>query len=109
MADRGILWKFRRITPLNKITNVDVTRGPLERFLGIGHIGIFTPSTGSAFPETTLVGVDDPLKVRDEIMRLVNESKDHGNQEPKISDSSEVLSEILQTLKKIESHLNRDA
>src|SRR3954465_7989439 len=37
-AERGVLWKKRRITPLNKITNVDVSQGPLERFLNIGHI-----------------------------------------------------------------------
>ena len=42
----GVLWKQRRSIPLEKITNIDVRQGPIERILGYGKIWIFTPSTG---------------------------------------------------------------
>ena len=56
----GVLWKKRRLTPLEKITNIDVRQGPFERLLGYGQIWIFTPSTGAQTPDVKLVGIRDP-------------------------------------------------
>src|SRR5205814_377097 len=32
----GLFWKVKRSTPLDKITNVDVRQGPIDRWLGVG-------------------------------------------------------------------------
>jgi membrane protein YdbS with pleckstrin-like domain len=64
----GVLWKVRRSIPLEKITNLDVRRGPLERAFGIGRIWIFTPSTGAALPEEVLFGLREPEKLKAEIL-----------------------------------------
>jgi membrane protein YdbS with pleckstrin-like domain len=61
---RGLVWKMRRATPLDKITNVDVRQGPLERMHGMGQVWVYTPSTGSLLPEVLLVGVENPLEMK---------------------------------------------
>ncbi len=63
----GLYWKVRRATPLDKITNVDVRQGPLERMQGIGQVWVYTPSTGSLRPEALLVGLENALEIKMEI------------------------------------------
>jgi membrane protein YdbS with pleckstrin-like domain len=72
---RGLFWKMRRATPLDKITNVDVRQGPLERMHGIGQIWVFTPSTGSLLPEALLVGVENPLEIKKTITARAEAAK----------------------------------
>ena len=65
---KGVFWKVKRSTPLEKITNVDVRQGPIDRLLGVGKVWIFTPSTGSLLPEEMLSGVENPHEIRKAIL-----------------------------------------
>lgn len=108
----GVLWKVKRSIPLDKITNIDIRQGPLERLLGFGQIWIFTPSTGSSIPEEKLIGTEDPYAVKKLIMDLSND-REEGTvvdaSEPKGADGPDssliVLKEILRTLKTIEQKM----
>lgn len=109
VCSSGVLWKVRRSIPLDKITNIDVRQGPIERLLGFGQIWIFTPSTGSNIPEEKLIGTEDPHAVKKLIMDLSNKRGDDSTMNLSESkragepDSSlAVLNEILLTLKNIE-------
>lgn len=64
----GVLWKVRRATPLEKITNIDVRQGPVETLLGIGQVWIFTPSTGMQMPEITLAGLTGAEQYKEMIL-----------------------------------------
>ena len=68
VKDSGVLWRRRRSVPLEKITNIDVRQGPLERIIGYGKILIFTPSTGARIPEMKIFGVDDPHGMKQRII-----------------------------------------
>jgi len=78
MTDREIIWRrgvwFRNtgIVPFDRITNVDISQGPISRRLGIGTLKIQTAgySTQSS-PEINIVGVKNFEELRDIIMRFV--------------------------------------
>jgi len=110
----GVLWKIRRSIPLEKITNIDVRQGPVERLLGFGKIWIFTPSTGASTPEEKLLGVDRPHELKQTIIDHseraktgVSPSETRRNQEDLSEQANSVplLAEILRTLQRIEEKL----
>ena len=109
----GRFWRVKRTTPVDKITNVDVRQGPLDRMLGVGQVWIYTPSTGALTPEAKLIGVADPNAIRTEILALAEEAKSargasHGDapgaqlQQRSIEG---LLEEMALTLVRIETHL----
>jgi len=107
IVSEGFFWKSRRSTPVDKITNVDIRQGPLERLLGVSRIWIFTPSTGALTPEALLEGLEDAWALKSLILsksenqkRLLSASvaESHLFAKP-------ALDEIIQTLKSIESLL----
>ena len=44
----GVFWKQDTTVPYNKITNVDVTQGPLQRVYGLGTIHVQTAGAGGS-------------------------------------------------------------
>jgi len=70
-AKVGVFWKKRVTVPYTKITNIDVTQGPLQRIFGIGTIHVQTAGAGGAQgaqAELKLLGVRDLDEVKDTIM-----------------------------------------
>jgi membrane protein YdbS with pleckstrin-like domain len=109
----GRFWKVRRSTPLEKVTNVDVRQGPLDRYLGVGNIWVFTPSTGALTPEAMLVGIDHPYEIRARIVELAERARAQpataGDAAaiPPRDGNERVLEEILRTLQRIEGTLGQ--
>ncbi len=110
----GVLWKVRRSVPLDKITNIDVRQGPVERLLGFGQVWIFTPSTGSMMPEEMLLGVVAPHDIKQFIIDACKRDKQNVQEASRQPASSAVgdeqtmlLKEILTTLKSIKESLDR--
>jgi len=111
----GVLWKARRSIPVEKITNIDVRQGPVERLLGFGQVWIFTPSTGAATPEEKLVGVLDPHRIKQAIIERGEAAKAAPAAagtgpagDAAVAAEGEVvalLREMLQTLQRIEGKL----
>lgn len=62
-VDAGFIILSRKAIPLDRITDMNLTRGPLMAMCGIWSIQIQT--AGSQWPEATLYGLEDPEKVRD--------------------------------------------
>ena len=46
--NKGVFWKKRVTVPYHKITNVDVTQGPIERMYNLGTIHVQTAGAGGA-------------------------------------------------------------
>lgn len=64
----GVIWKVKRTTPLDKVTNVDVRQGPVGRACSFGNIWVFTPSTGSLRSEMVLEALPGPEGVKKAIL-----------------------------------------
>ena len=113
IRSHGVLWKVRRSVPLEKITNIDVRRGPVERILGIGQVWVFTPSTGAMTPEEKIVGVRNADAIKQEIVERSEAAKAgtaaaEAEETQAVRASEEVvglLRDILLALRSIEARL----
>jgi membrane protein YdbS with pleckstrin-like domain len=74
-AKGGVFWRKRVTVPLNKITNIDITQGPLERMFGIGTIHIQTAGAGGtegSRAELKLLGIRDLEGIKDKIINRIS-------------------------------------
>ena len=77
-GSRGVFWRRNVTIPYPKITNVDISQGPLQRRFGIGTIHVQTAGFGGAqgsVAELQMPGIRDLVGVREMIMEKV---KSHG-------------------------------
>ena len=111
---KGVFWKKNVAVPFTKITNLDVTEGPVQRMFGIGTINVQTAGAGGqqgAQPELKLLGVRDLEGVKDSIMERVRGYTISGSGEVKekaaeVSDS-EILGRMLEELTAIREVLEK--
>ena len=71
---KGVFWRKRVTVPYTKITNIDVTQGPIQRIFNIGTIHIQTAGAGGApgaQAELRLLGIRDTDGLKDTIMERV--------------------------------------
>lgn len=111
LLNKGVFWKRRTTVPYGKITNIDITQGPVERAFGLSKIHIQTAGlSGSENTHAELVmrGVTDPEELKAEIMSHI--LKPAGAQvafaEPKTG-SADVLQSILAELKAIRQSVQK--
>ena len=113
---RGLLIKTEKTIPLTRIQDLGMLQGPLMRLFGIYRLKIET--AGQSAPggagEAALVGVVNAPAFRDRVRRLRNslESEtpgDHDGLGHTGTRRSTDLSDIHETLKRIECHLERMA
>lgn len=111
---RGVIWKRRVAVPFPKITNVDVTQGPLQRAFNLGTIHVQTAGAGGvqgARAEIVLLGVRDLEGVKE---RIMERAKDYMSSRPggvkekvvEVSDS-EVMGRMLAELSTIREMLEK--
>jgi len=55
ILQRGVWTRRRSMTPYFRVQNVDITQGPLERWLGLKRL---TVRTASAFTDASIPGLD---------------------------------------------------
>jgi membrane protein YdbS with pleckstrin-like domain len=106
---RGVWFRQTGIVPYNRITNVDISQGPIARSLGIASLNVHTAgySAGSGAggaPELKILGVERFEELRDIIMGFVRSKepvaietyeKPRKPSEPKGEDvSSRILAEL---------------
>ena len=111
---KGVFWRKRVTVPYSKITNVDVTQGPVQRMLNIGTIHVQTAGAGStqaAQAELTLLGVMDLDGLKDTIMERVRNYTFSGSQEVKKEiveqSDSQILKHMLKELTAIREALEK--
>jgi len=107
---RGVFWRRRTMVPYEKITNVDVSQGPLERTFNIGKVHLQTAGAGGqqgAVAELRLVGIRDTEGVKETVMARVRAARSSGSQAAPASSATpgegegEVLAQILAELRAI--------
>ncbi len=110
----GVFWRKRVTVPYPKITNVDVTQGPVQRMLNIGIIHIQTAGAGGAQgaqAELTLVGIRDLEGLKDTIMERFRgyNTSNAGEVKKEVTDesNSDILRHILSELTAIREALEK--
>lgn len=71
---RGVLFKRSVTMPYHKITNVDITHGPLQRKFGVGYLHCQTAGAGGqqgARAELKMEGIRDLEGIKDLIMERI--------------------------------------
>lgn len=111
---RGVFWRKHVTVPYRKMTNVDITQGPVQRRFNIGTIHLQTAGAGGqqgTRAELVLVGIKDYNDLKDAIMVRVmghaatmTEKPDHPI--PTIS-GTDTLTQILDELKAIRNLLEQ--
>ena len=113
-GNKGVFWKKRVNVPFTKITNVDITQGPLQRYFKVGTIHIQTAGVSGAQgspAELKLEGIRDLEGVKDSIMERVraftlSKVVEAGDKAVEKSDP-EVLGLILKELRAVREALEK--
>ncbi|MFQ5799805.1 MAG: PH domain-containing protein [Bacteroidota bacterium] len=104
-AKKGVFWKKRVTVPYTKITNTDITQGPVQRMFNIGTIHVQTAGAGGAqgaHAELKLLGVRDLDGLKDTIMEKVRgpilSRREEVKKEVVEENDSEILRRMLEEL-----------
>lgn len=107
-GEYGVFWKRFVTVPFTKITNIDVTQGPLQRAYGISTIGVQTAGAGGnqgIHPELRLVGIRDVDGLREMVREKIRACSGAGArqpvQSPAESKDQPVLRQMLRELQSI--------
>ncbi len=68
-VDAGVFFLKRKGIPLDRVTDVVLTQGPLMRWCGIWRLDVQTAGTGQQRSEAVLYGVREPEAVRDLLLK----------------------------------------
>ena len=75
---RGVWFQKTGVVSYNRITNVDITQGPIQRYLGISDLKIqtagYSAQSGSS-AELKILGMENPEKIKDFIIDMVRGRK----------------------------------
>ena len=80
-ADYGVFFLKRKAIPLDRVTDIVLNQGPIQRFCGIWELRIQTAGTGQAMPEVALYGLNEPEEIRDLLLQERDKAVRHGNYE----------------------------
>ena len=71
---RGVFFQQKTTVPYNRITNVGISQGPIERLVTAGAVGIHTAGYGGQMgAELTIGGVTDFEDIQEQILDRVRE------------------------------------
>jgi uncharacterized protein len=117
----GILTKSVKHVPYRTVTNLKVTRGPVDRLFGLGSLAIQTAGmSGTTGAEENLVGLSDVQDVYEEVAARLRrfrsamaadqagEGAEPAPSIPTPARDERVLGEILDELRAIRAHVTRE-
>jgi putative membrane protein len=77
--DQGVYFLKRKAIPLDRVTDIVVTQGPLMRWCGLWRVDIQTAGSGQEQAEGYLYGLCDPEAVRDQLLSARDRAVEAGN------------------------------
>ncbi|RLI96164.1 MAG: PH domain-containing protein [Candidatus Aenigmatarchaeota archaeon] len=107
---RGVWFRNTGIVPYNRITNVDISQGPLSRMFGLFSLKIQTAgysANASSPAEIKIEGIDNPEEIRDIIIGFVRGRKPVASETYGYPDGSSVLKELVKIRKLLEKGAKR--
>jgi membrane protein YdbS with pleckstrin-like domain len=70
LIEKGVLWRSRSLIPRVRIQHVDTRSSPLQRWLGLNSLVIYTAGTRGADASIPGLAADDAERLREELARL---------------------------------------
>lgn len=70
LIQKGVIWRSRALIPRVRIQHVDTRTSPLQRWLGLASLVIYTAGTRGADAAITGLTADQAVELRDELARL---------------------------------------
>jgi len=111
---KGVFWRKIVTVPYKKITNIDITQGPVQRRFNIGIIHVQTAGAGgaeSSKAELKMCGVRDLKGLKESIMEKVRDDSiskpQKVNKELGEESDSQILKNILIEIKSIRGALEK--
>lgn len=106
---KGVMFQVEKSIPLENIQDLTFKQGPILRLLGLSVFEIETaggqgPGSGG---DLTLVGIVNPKEFRQLVLDQREKISSSSNNQPTTPSESSVLKEISETLKRIESKLDK--
>lgn len=68
LVSDGVFTKVRKTIPLDKVTDMGLVQGIVDRWFGLWRVSVQTASSGQAAPEAMLVGLQDPKEFRARVL-----------------------------------------
>lgn len=107
-AKAGVFWRKHVTIPYTKVTNLDVTQGPIERIFDIGTIHVQTAGAGGqqgAKAEQKLVGIRNLVGLKDAILERIRcytiSAPDQVKEKITQQEDAQIFERILKELKAI--------
>ena len=111
VVKRGIIFVVEKSIPLEKITDVALSQGPIMRFFGLYRLSFETAGQSAEGALVSLIGINDAEKFREAILKQKDNLSAHQTSainkiETPISDmaTSEIIS-LTQSVQNIEQML----
>ncbi len=70
LIQKGVVWRSRSLIPRVRIQHVDTRSSPLQRWLGLNSLVIYTAGTRGADAEIPGLAADQAERLREELARL---------------------------------------
>ncbi len=112
VINRGIIVKKSVAIPYGRIQNVNVVKGPIQRFFSIATIKMETAGSSGQYARTegNLPGIRNPEKLAEKITSQVTgikRDKEGIGAEVKVEGTEAVLTEILKEIKHLRNDLKK--
>lgn len=70
LIQKGVVWRSRSLIPRVRIQHVDTRSSPLQRWLGLNSLVIYTAGTRGADAEIPGLAADEAERLREELARV---------------------------------------
>ena len=110
VVKRGIFFKVEKSIPLEKITDVGLTQGPLMRAFGLYRLDFETAGQSGHGALVSMIGIIDAVDFRDTILKQKDDLLSVPKSQPsaaELGDKDNTLNELLLSVKRIEKILSK--
>jgi membrane protein YdbS with pleckstrin-like domain len=70
LIEKGVVWRSRSLIPRVRVQHVDTHTSPLQRWLGLSSLVIYTAGTRGADAEIPGLAAEEAERLREELARL---------------------------------------
>lgn len=103
---RGVLFKVEKSIPLEKITDVSMSQGPLMRAMGLYRLSFETAGQSAQGALVSLIGIRDAATFRESILQQKDNMASSTNNPSRQPDNqTSELAELTASVRRIESML----
>lgn len=106
VVKRGMWFKVEKSIPLEKITDVGLTQGPLMRFFKLYRLDFETAGQSSQGALVSMIGIVDAIEFRETILAQKDKLQGQANAPESTTETSE-LSDLVSSVKRIEALLEK--